>query len=138
MRRPWLLLLIAFLIASAGWSADDEYRSVDKAITAKIQPTATSTTSGPAAHLGIHIQTDATGRLVIDEVQGESPAEKAGLKADDILTQFDGKDVASADAFKAALRAKSAGNSVKLSLVRQNDGCVRHADSALSRPMPSA
>ncbi|HEX3147332.1 MAG TPA: M6 family metalloprotease domain-containing protein [Gemmataceae bacterium] len=138
MRRPWLSALCASVIVSASWAADDDYRSVDKAITAKIQPSWTANTSGPAAHLGIHLQSDPMGKLVIDDVQADSPAEKAGVKHGDVLTRIDGKEVASVDAFKSVLHAKSPGNTIKLSLSRgSNTIDVSATLVALSRPMAS-
>ena len=58
MRGPWLLALNAFVLVSVSWAVDDEYHSVDKAIAAKIQPSWAANSSGPAAHLGIHLQPD--------------------------------------------------------------------------------
>src|SRR5436309_734653 len=100
MRRPSLVLSTLILTLPALCGADADYRTPETAITAKIQPAAAPAAGGPVAFLGLHVQPDAMGRLVVDDVQPDSPAEKAGVKAGDLLTRVDGKAVDSADAFK--------------------------------------
>src|SRR5205085_5196872 len=104
MRRPSLVLFILAVAPPVSNGADtNDYRSPDTAVTTKVQPAAASATAGPAPYLGVHLQPDAVGRLVIDDVQPDSPAEKAGLRLGDVPTRLDGKEVDSVDAFKAAL-----------------------------------
>ncbi len=56
--------------------------------------------------IGIKAQDTEDGKGVkVLDVDDESPAEKAGIKEDDIITEFDGKIVNSADALAAASRA---------------------------------
>ena len=62
----------------------NDYRTPETAITAKVQPAAAPATAGPAPYLGVHLQADATGRLVIDDVRPDSPAEKAGFQWADV------------------------------------------------------
>ncbi|MFC4585888.1 S1C family serine protease [Sphaerisporangium corydalis] len=79
-------------------------------------------TSGKATHafLGVNLA-DATGDAqgaVIGSVQQDSPADKAGLKAADVITQIDGKPVAGADTVVGAIRGYKPGTKVTLTYVR--------------------
>ena len=59
------------------------------------------------------------GVLVSEVVKG-SPAEKAGLKAQDIITAVDGKTVKSGEALRAVLDKCQAGTTVTLTVQRSN------------------
>src|SRR5947209_12570321 len=89
------LLGCAFLLA--GWCvlADEpkadpkgsqpnlsEYRTVDQAKTAPIAPAR----SGMAGYLGVFVERDSRGRLVVEGVQPESPADMVGIKKGDVVT----------------------------------------------------
>lgn len=71
--------------------------------------------------LGAKIANSATG------VRIGGPAAKAGLKVGDVITAFDGKTINSADELIVAVRAKSIGDTVKLTYIR---GSVSHNTSA--------
>ena len=73
----------------------------------------------PAGYLGV-VFTDKSGKTVIGEVASESPAEKAGLKAGDVLQEIDDKPCPSATFARDQLRAKLAG--AKVNLAVQRDG----------------
>jgi M6 family metalloprotease-like protein len=138
MRRPWLVLCPLLTICPDARPADDDYRPIEKAIAAKIQPGVRPTTAGPAAHLGVHVQPDAMGRLVVEDVQADSPAEKAGVKVGDIVTRLDGKETGTADAFRSALKAKAPGSTLKLALSRSGHAVeVTTTLAPASRPMPA-
>ena len=98
-----LVVAISFM-ASALSAADDEYRTVDQAITAKIQP-GTPGGESIAGHLGVQVTSGPKGQPVVEDVEPESSAERMGLKAGDTVTKFDGKDIATVDAFRSALWA---------------------------------
>ena len=106
MRRLSFVLVAPFLAVPHAPRVRRGLSTPETAVTARIQA-APLAAGGPAPYLGIHVQPDATGRLVIDDVQPESPAEKAGLKAGNALARVDGKEVSSPDAFKDALRSKA-------------------------------
>jgi hypothetical protein len=53
------------------------------------------------------------------DIRPGSPADKAGLKAGDILTEFDGKPIQNLYDFTYALRAKKPGDVVLVKLIRQ-------------------
>src|SRR5262245_31643431 len=138
MRRLSFVPLAVFLSVSAIFGADGDYRTPETAITAKIQSAPTGT-GGPAPYLGVHVQPDAMGRLLVDDIQPDSPADKAGVKVGDVLAKFDGKEVSTSDAFKEVLRTKSPGNAIKLALTRAGKQVdVSVTLGSLSKPMPAA
>lgn len=59
------------------------------------------------------------GIYVVKIVEG-SPADKAGLKAGDIITKFAGRDVASMEGLRNILSSKKAGEEVKMEVERNN------------------
>jgi S1-C subfamily serine protease len=59
-----------------------------------------------------------TEGAVVGEVLGGSPAEKAGLKPQDIIVSFDGKKVKSMDELVVAIRLHKVGQAVKIEIVR--------------------
>lgn len=69
--------------------------------------------------LGIKAQDteDSKGAKVLD-VDEESAAEKAGIKEDDIITEFDGKKVNSAEELAAAAREAKDKNLIKITFLR--------------------
>lgn len=56
--------------------------------------------------------------VVIEEVRRDSPAEKAGLRAGDIVVEFDGMRVRSAAEFTRVVRETPRGHAVKMAYVR--------------------
>lgn len=60
------------------------------------------------------------GALVTDVAKG-SPAETAGLKPGDAIVRFDGKPVRDADEALARIRAKKAGETASLTLLRKGE-----------------
>ncbi len=68
-----------------------------------------------ADHLGIGEKAG----VIIRTVCPESPAEKAGLAVNDIILSLDGAPVADPDDFSERLRARKAGDSLELGLIRK-------------------
>ncbi len=68
--------------------------------------------------------------VVIDEVEKDSPAAKAGLKAGDVIVQFDGETVRSAQQFTRMVQETPAGRAVKLGVMR--DGKRTDLDATLA------
>ena len=56
--------------------------------------------------------------VVVDEVMKDSAAEKAGVKAGDVVVQFDGENVRSAAQMTRLVRETAAGRTVKMGVVR--------------------
>jgi serine protease Do len=77
----------------------------------------------PAAappYLGI-IATEDTEELRLARVVPDSPAARAGLQADDVLTRFDGKKVANLEGLRELLARKKAGDEVNVEVERDGE-----------------
>ena len=61
---------------------------------------------------------EGTDGILVQEVHGESPAEKAGLQDGDIITKLDGETVASVQDFRSKVAAKSPGATVNIEVWR--------------------
>ena len=70
-----------------------------------------------AAHLGLK---DGAG-VVIGDVLKESPAEKAGLEINDIITSIDGHAIGGAQDFLKTMGARKAGDEVKLEIYHKGE-----------------
>ena len=69
--------------------------------------------------LGIKAQETEEGKGVkVLEVDDESPADKAGIKEDDIITEFDGAEVNNVEKLREVARTASAKPSFKIKLLR--------------------
>jgi putative serine protease PepD len=75
------------------------------------------------AYVGVRIKNVTEGAEVTQVVKG-SPAANAGLKVGDIVTSFDGTDIASADDLTAAVFAAKSGDTVSVTIRR--DGATKH------------
>jgi putative serine protease PepD len=69
------------------------------------------------AYVGIRIE-DVTGGAKITSIVSGSPADKAGLKVGDVITQYDGKTVTSADELTAAVFHSHSGETVNVTVQR--------------------
>lgn len=58
------------------------------------------------------------GGVLVEEVRPDTPAEKAGLKASDIIVEFDGEPVRSARQFSRLVQETAPGRAVKAIIVR--------------------
>ncbi|MGC8749899.1 PDZ domain-containing protein [Hydrotalea sp.] len=87
--------------------------------------------------LGVQIEelNDNSG-VKINEVNSNSPAEKAGLEKGDILTQMDGNAVKSIEDLKQALSNKNVGDSVEISYLR--NGKKHNATVVFPKPIKKA
>ena len=70
-----------------------------------------------AGYLGIKID-GGDGAVRITEVVAGAPAEKGGLKADDVVTKLDGKEVKDLQDFVTAVRAHKPGDKITLTVKR--------------------
>jgi serine protease Do len=77
---------------------------------------------GRDSRLGVMVQdvdaTDTTGGARIDSVDRDSPAEKAGLKAGDVVVEYDGERVRSARQFTRLVQETPQGRQVTLAVLR--------------------
>lgn len=78
-------------------------------------------TSGNYCGIGAYVnQNVTTGAITIVRPLKDSPAQKAGIKAGDIISQIDGKDVTGQDLSAVVSRMKGeAGTKVKITIVRE-------------------
>jgi putative serine protease PepD len=70
------------------------------------------------AYLGIHVGDATNGGAEVSSVVSGSPADKAGVKAGDVITKLGDKTVTSADDLTAAVNAHRPGESVPLTVTR--------------------
>jgi putative serine protease PepD len=74
------------------------------------------------AYLGVAIDdSDGTEGAALAEVRAGTPAAEAGLQSGDVVTEFDGETVDSADELRRLVDAKSPGDSVELTIERGGD-----------------
>src|SRR5919197_5857745 len=80
---------------------------------------------GRGAQIGVtvrDIESDDTKQpssgVIVDEVEGDSPAEKAGFKAGDTVIEFDGERVRSVRQFTRLVRETPVGRKVQAVLLR--------------------
>jgi serine protease Do len=59
--------------------------------------------------------------VVLAQVNSATPAEKAGLKQYDVITEIDGEKINDGTALRAALYKKQVGDSIKVTYYRGND-----------------
>jgi S1-C subfamily serine protease len=72
-----------------------------------------------AGTIGVQIKKDDGGKgLLVVAVVGDSPAEKAGVKMDDIITHADGEAVGDLMSFVEKVRGIKAGETLKLKVLR--------------------
>src|SRR5262249_18376615 len=69
------------------------------------------------AYLGVN-GAEATGGIRLTAVTPNGPAEKAGLKADDVVLTLDGKPVATMQALTEALQPRKVGDKVRIAYQR--------------------
>jgi putative serine protease PepD len=82
------------------------------------------------AYLGIHVGDAQSGAgAQVGSVTSGSPADKAGLKAGDVITDFDGKAIASADDLTAAVSAHQPNDKVTITIDR--NGSTKKIDVTL-------
>lgn len=67
--------------------------------------------------IGVQLRDD-DGKIVVVEPVKDSPADKAGLKAEDVIEKMDGKEPGTLEEFVKAVRAKKPGDEIKLLVKR--------------------
>jgi len=74
--------------------------------------------AGRGAEIGVRIEDGNAGGVLVEEVQPDSPAEKAGLKRSDVIVEFDGEHVRSARQFGRIVQETPPGRTVKATILR--------------------
>jgi M6 family metalloprotease-like protein len=126
----------AGLVAADSPPKDDlaEYRTVKTARTRELTP-ARPGHAGLTGFLGVSVMRDQSGKLVVDRVQPESPAAKAGIKIGDLLTDLDGAPVKSPEALRDDLQTRGPAETVTVALRRGQERLERQVTlGATSRP----
>jgi S1-C subfamily serine protease len=73
----------------------------------------------PRGYLGVHIHADQSARGIhISQVERGGPADKAGLKDDDLITQLDGTPVTDLQEFIQTVGATKPGSKLTLKIRR--------------------
>jgi serine protease Do len=92
-----------------------------------VPPPAATMLAGAGATIGVGIRDvdpaeaerqKLSAGVLIEHVRANSPAEKAGLRKSDVVTEFDGERVRSARQFSRLVQETPAGRTVKLTVVR--------------------
>jgi serine protease Do len=74
---------------------------------------------GRGAEIGVRITDRTEGGVVVEDVQPDSPAEKAGIKRTDVIMEFDGERVRSARQFERLVRETPPGRTVKATITHE-------------------
>ena len=117
--RITFALLAAVLTAPAAETPPNlaGYRTPSTAITTRITTNSTAS-AGLTGYLGVHVEPDTKGRLVVGEVAEGSPAAKAGVQVGDVLRKLDQHAVSTADHLRETLQLKSPGDFAIISVER--------------------
>src|SRR5581483_9447652 len=73
--------------------------------------------AGRGAEIGVYVRDESAG-VTVDEVRSDSAAEKAGLRANDVIVEFDGEHVRSARQFSRLVQETAVGRTVKTTILR--------------------
>lgn len=102
------------------------------------------TVFGNQKYIGVYIQQlnpelaeffgvdDETG-LLINKIEEDSPAEKAGLKVGDVIVRADGKVLISANRFTRLIQSQEEGDKVKLEIIRDKKARTLEVEVALDK-----
>jgi len=108
---------LAFPILPVPAKKTPEFLGVDQAATAKTR-VAPAGTAGTTSFLGLSVQTNAKGQLVVEAIGLKSPAEAAGVKLQDVVTHVGGNPVLSPIIFREWVQSFAPGDAVKIALIR--------------------
>jgi putative serine protease PepD len=89
------------------------------------------------AYVGVRIE-DVSGGAKVTQVVSGSPADKAGMKAGDVITSFDGKTINSADELTAAVSAAKSGETVNVTVSRGGSSKQLHVTLGVQPASPSS
>ena len=131
-----IILCAAGLLAADSPSQEDlsEYRTVKTARTREVT-SARPGHAGQTGFLGVSVVRGKSGELVVELVQPESAAAKAGIQKGDFLTHVDGEIVRSPEKLRDDLQTRGPAETVTLRLRRGEENLERQvALGATSHP----
>jgi len=114
MHRRYLILILGAILLVAVAAAAYAAISSEKGKRAFLGVLLDEVTEGVAVDYGVKAGQGA----LVRKVTSDSPAEEAGLRANDIIVKFDGTPVESPDNLKEMLGKKSSGDAVQLGIIR--------------------
>jgi M6 family metalloprotease-like protein len=130
-----IIFSLVFAGAARAQSGEEEYRTVASAAKAQVSASAPSV-SGRTAYLGIFVEQDGRRKLIITDVDADSPAAKAGIEAQDVLHKVEGKGLRTADELRQLVQTKAPGDGLKIEVERKRKKIRLSATlGALSRPL---
>ena len=141
-----LRYLIGFRLFSSLWAGsyaagEDSkdltgYRTVATAVTTQPKRQSGSSGSVQPGYLGVFVESDKDGHVVVADVATDSPAAKAGVTAGDVVSQLGEEAVKTADQFRGLLLGRSPGDLIKLAVLRGKESKILEATmAAVSRPL---
>jgi serine protease Do len=107
------LVVAPAVVGRGGWRALAQDRDRDSRRSNQM-----TVLAGRGSGIGVHITDRAEGGVVVDTVESESPADKAGIKRSDVIIEFDGEHVRSARQFARLVQETPAGRTVKATITR--------------------
>ncbi len=134
--KKLIFIALTLLIAFAAFAEEETQRQTrtlvikdGKVITDNIEGPPFTYIFGGRTYIGIslagltpelreHFGAPKDSGVMVESVQEDSPADKAGVKVGDIVISADGKDVKWAGDLRAALADKKEGDSVRLEVLR--------------------
>ncbi len=136
-----VLLAVCCVAARAAAPVDDDlarYRTVQTAQATWIR-SGGSNTEGLTGYLGVSLDQDSRGNVVVADVAAGSAAAGASIRTGDVLLKLAGQTMKSAGDVRAWLQAKAPGETITVSLRRAGKKLdVTATLGALSRPMQVA
>src|SRR5262245_14819037 len=133
-------LILSFLAAGRVLSQDSQkspaytelpgYHTVATAITTQPKRQTTSSGTVQPGYLGVFVESDKDGHVVVADVAAESPAAKAGLTAGDVVSQLGEEAIKTADQFRSLLLGRSPGDLIKLAVLRGTESKTLEATMA--------
>ncbi len=115
-------------------AAPPGFRTADTALKTEIRKGA-SVGSSQAGYLGLFATTEG-GKIVVDDVETDSPAAKAGLQPGDVVVKFCGEPVKDDESLREKVLARPPGEAVKVDVLRKDKPLALTATlAATSRPL---
>lgn len=119
MRQGLVGGLAAVALVAAAWLAAPGVRTQDRESERRYSPERRlMMLDGRGSAIGVRIAEADAGGVRIEDVDEGSPAAKAGLRAGDVVVEFDGERVRSARQFARLVQETPDGRSVKATVVR--------------------